>query len=456
LHYRSSRRHKTLSQADPANPQALGHRTGRDRDDETSFSYLVYLEPQPTNIESQRMPSVIYSRKFLYTGMLLVGFVIASLVLLELGVRIFDIGPKINPVWSGNYRLSENPVLGYELAPGSLDVDSRINSHGMRDKEYGVEKPPNTFRIAVIGDSIALGFGVREIFTFSNQLEEILNRSFRTTNGVQFEVLNFGVTGYGFEQSAEMLRSRAIVFDPDVVIYAYTLNDPQEYSLEMGNLMALLTDAEKRFLLLDGPKNLAQSSRLYRFVRYLLTRADSKVGEVPVMERDDPQFRAHHEGKFADYYAQLNTANETWRPVAAGLDKLNAFTTSRGVRLHVAVFPLLTDLVDYPIPNVHRHLAHAFADQSIPHVDLLDFFVCHTKLNQTELGVDELHPNGIGHGLAAVAILRHLLTTGSLPGVFAQDFSGLLRGTSRLATYAKATLDVEAARQGHKTQCPSP
>jgi hypothetical protein len=56
----------------------------------------------------------------------LIGVVIGT-VAVEVFLQIFDIGPKLNVVYRENYRLSSNPVLWYELVPGSPDGDLVIN-----------------------------------------------------------------------------------------------------------------------------------------------------------------------------------------------------------------------------------------------------------------------------------------------------------------------------------------
>ena len=49
------------------------------------------------------------------------------------------------------------------------------NSHGLRDREYAVEKPAGVFRIAVLGSSIDMGWGVGTEETYVNLLEDWLN-----------------------------------------------------------------------------------------------------------------------------------------------------------------------------------------------------------------------------------------------------------------------------------------
>src|SRR5262245_39441623 len=63
------------------------------------------------------------------------------------------------------------PGAGYTLIkPGShyewqgIPVD--INSHGLRGPETTYDKPAGTFRILNLGDSVAMGWGVREEDTY--------------------------------------------------------------------------------------------------------------------------------------------------------------------------------------------------------------------------------------------------------------------------------------------------
>jgi len=57
-----------------------------------------------------------------------------------------------------------NDLLMYELQPNLqrtlFGQPFTTNSHGQRDREYTVEKPPGVFRIAVLGSSIDMGWGV--------------------------------------------------------------------------------------------------------------------------------------------------------------------------------------------------------------------------------------------------------------------------------------------------------
>jgi lysophospholipase L1-like esterase len=135
------------------------------------------------------------------------------------------------------FRPSDNPILFYEPRPGyqgsfeggpGPGAEIQINSQGFRDREYSPEKDAETFRVAVLGDSIIWGHGLTLEDTFAKQLEQLLvEREER-----KVEVLNFGVSGYSTQQEVELYRVKASRFHPDLVIVGYCLNDYEESSVE--------------------------------------------------------------------------------------------------------------------------------------------------------------------------------------------------------------------------------
>jgi hypothetical protein len=67
------------------------------------------------------------------------------------------------------------PAAGYTLMkPGShyewQGIPVEINSHGLRSPETTYEKPSGTFRILNLGDSVTMGWGIREEDTYGQRL----------------------------------------------------------------------------------------------------------------------------------------------------------------------------------------------------------------------------------------------------------------------------------------------
>ncbi|MDA0991942.1 MAG: SGNH/GDSL hydrolase family protein, partial [Verrucomicrobia bacterium] len=135
------------------------------------------------------------------------------------------------------FRLTDNPVLGYVLRENYRDDNPNlndswpvINSHGQRDIERTYDKPAGTTRIIMLGDSVVMGNGIRDLNdTLSRQLERQLQPD-------PIEVLNFGVSGYCTRSEVELLKVRGLQYDPDVVILVFVMNDYANISNDILNI----------------------------------------------------------------------------------------------------------------------------------------------------------------------------------------------------------------------------
>ena len=96
------------------------------------------------------------------------------------------------------------------------------NSAGFRGPERSRETPAAVDRIAVIGDSTAMGWGVEEEDTYAARLDLALDSDTGTDT---VEVLNFGLAGLNIEEVIQRLEDLGLGFDPDVVVYGFALND---------------------------------------------------------------------------------------------------------------------------------------------------------------------------------------------------------------------------------------
>jgi len=138
--------------------------------------------------------------------------VFGSFVAGEVIVRIFKKEPAPFVI------ASKNPKLITELNKNYKG----INSWGMRDKEFALADIQGLYKIAVIGDSHVYSIKVKDNDdTFPSKLEKYLHESGKNS----VKVLNFGIPGYNMAQELEVLQSKALMFEPRLVILQYTIND---------------------------------------------------------------------------------------------------------------------------------------------------------------------------------------------------------------------------------------
>ena len=111
-------------------------------------------------------------------------------------------------------------LLGFELIPGWRGVFSgnelTINRWGMRDMDRSLKKPAGVVRIAVVGSSVVMGYGVKDDETMTQRLEQMLNAR---GDGVRYEVLNFGSGRYYAIHRRLLLEKKILAFEPDAVVY---------------------------------------------------------------------------------------------------------------------------------------------------------------------------------------------------------------------------------------------
>ncbi|HEV7893043.1 MAG TPA: SGNH/GDSL hydrolase family protein [Pyrinomonadaceae bacterium] len=319
-----------------------------------------------------------------------------GLLIFELFLRVvgFTYPVFYEPDTSRGYALRPD-MQGWYRKEGEAFV--KINSDGLRDREHTKVKPPETFRIAVVGDSYAEAFQVAQGAAFWSVMERRL-QDCHALQGRRVEVINFGVSGYGTAQELITLREKVWEYSPDVVLLAVTTNNDV-----LDNSRALkLTDEIPYFTLRDGQLVLDNSFRdarafrlrdsaLNRTGRWLRDRLRFvqaiHLAQVALKSRLDawrhgndaqdkqkdanqqspaPTTNVQQQGGPTDELGAANVvyrepSDDTWRDAWAVTEKLVA-TMSAEVRGHGARFLLVTlsnGIQVYPEPSARK----AFADR---------------------------------------------------------------------------------------------
>jgi hypothetical protein len=205
-----------------------------------SFSSPEKTNPQPPQ---KATPKRIFIRRVL----LFISGLAFGLILAEVGLRLAGF-TYFNPsTYDSELGFALRPnAEGWWTREGSAYI--KINSRGLRDYEHQFQKPNNTIRIAVLGDSFAEAFQVSTENTFWSVMQREL-QSALAPQKKQVEVLNFGVSGFSTARELIMLRQRVWQYEPDVVVLQIT---PGNDIRDNSRVLAIFTDALPYFVYKDG------------------------------------------------------------------------------------------------------------------------------------------------------------------------------------------------------------
>jgi hypothetical protein len=170
-------------------------------------------------------------RKHIFSLLTLIASSLICVLCVELFVRVvIDDGLQFDlEMWKyarDLKRIADNPLIGHEHVPNSaghfMGVDVKINSKGLRDREIPYQRDPSLRRILMLGDSIALGWGVPIDETFAKRIEQLSK-----TGGPALEVINTGVGNYNTIMEVEYFLQEGYKFQPDIVVLNYFINDAE-------------------------------------------------------------------------------------------------------------------------------------------------------------------------------------------------------------------------------------
>jgi len=137
---------------------------------------------------------------------------------------------------------------GREVRVAPFEV--AINAAGFRDAEYPLDKPPGTYRIFALGDSITFGLGVNNREAYP----EVLERELNARLDFPIEVLNLGLPGASTDD--ELVRLRGFMaYSPDFLLLQVTNNDAYECGESWNKAISTLgieeADHETKYRLVD-------------------------------------------------------------------------------------------------------------------------------------------------------------------------------------------------------------
>jgi hypothetical protein len=265
-----------------------------------------------------------------------------------------------------------------EIAPsvstvlGGAPITS--NRLGMRDREYEKIKPPNTYRIVLLGSSHDQGTGVKDEETYENLVEDRLNHGLPDPRYSRYEILNMAVGGHGVLQRLFRLEQEGFKFQPDAVIFSVAATDRQFLLQHLSKCLALH---------IEGP------SEYGKFLKQLTRKANVRAGmpDVMIERRLLPYIPEIYEwvfGRLAQQCAQRDVrAVVIYRPAPVDFDGLE--------------------------PAGRRELLRLAKAAKLEVIDLSPAFDSVVDRNTLMLAKWDQHTNALGHRLLADKLYEGLV-----------------------------------------------
>lgn len=284
----------------------------------------------------------VYNRIFSFVA-ILIG-ILLSLGAIELASRtILDDGMNFDlEMWKyarDIKRVSPIEGLGHDHIPNTrgtyMGVPVSINSLGYRDREFALEKPQNTVRILMLGDSVTFGWGVELEHTVAKLLEARLNRS---ANTHPVEVINAGVGNYNTFMEVKEFTERGYKLNPDIVVLNYFINDTEP---------------------LPHRRDLSLLEHFYA-AAFVMGRVD-RLQRIYLGKED-----------WKNYYLGLYSQESIdWFKTKSAIRRLIQYCSENHIKLIIANYPELHELAPYPFQNVTEQLETIATSSEVPFIDLL-------------------------------------------------------------------------------------
>ena len=278
-----------------------------------------------------------------------------------------------------NIERVDDRLLRYQYVPGAKangTGERWNNSLGLNDREYSTVKPPDVYRIAVLGDSVPNDGSMLNEETFHERLETMFNdqRFIEHKTGTEYrkvEVLNVSCEGYNTLQEVRLFEKVYDSFKPDLVIIAYVLNDPfiQDGSYRrFGNSFFMF--------------------KVTMFVEYMIF----DIYQKPL----------------ADLFFGFHGRYSFDLIVKSSFERLKLLSELHGFDVMVGIIPLILSFEDHPFGDIYQQVADLAESQGFGAVQMFDRFK-DVPIESVSKGGDFTHPLPAGHAIMANILNDYIL-----------------------------------------------
>lgn len=283
-------------------------------------------------------------------------------------------------------------------APASFPADNaRISFWVDQDRQHPwVAEGSNTLRVAILGDSITAGAGVRGQLTFGGQLEWLLNLN----GGAPPAMVGVFAQAGTSPVNQKFLLKRALDIKPSLLILGTTVSDLEDR--KVPEPLMSLAEATRPLDPPPGATGLARYSRA--LARWARARESRRIREAT---------RRYYEFLFQEEYSG-------WNNYCHAVRAFRDACRTRQVEFIVLVLPPMNDVRAHAdsLEKHSRMLRRFLAGEQIPCLDLLPLLQEYAPERLELVPGEDSHFNELGHRVIAENVFAYLLANGFIPQAY--------------------------------------
>lgn len=301
-------------------------------------------------------------KKVLPNYLTILVYILLIVLFIEIGLR-FYIAPSLKKL---PFMLSNIKGVPY------VEVDFN---------DFDIEK--NKPRIIVIGDYISIHKSFKEKKNYPEVLESKLNYT--------FEIINTGALFYSLPEEMNLLKNKALEFNPDIVVIGYIFNDI-DYNNPQNAIRRLKIKNDLYSFKILSPlilKEIRFKTKLRNREKYIYSNKNS------IMD---------------DYYDKYNNPKHI-SILRSHLNELKEIQSQRNVKIIFVIIPIFYDFKDKRNNAINNVVYGMCIENQLICIDMLKVFKSHRVNDVKENDGDIWHPNELGIELIADEIYKNMINS---------------------------------------------
>jgi len=330
---------------------------------------------------------------------------------------------------TGSYRLKPN--LDIRTKVGNTEISIKTNSFGMHWRQVDKENSGKKVRVAFVGDSFTFGCWAKNFqSSFVGAFETHLSKD-------NYEVLNFGVGGYGLSDIELLLREEISHFHPDYIFLAFfngndfrdTYLGTEKYNIVEGAAQwdnRIIEEklppeyrTERHLDHAEGPKNILReklaTSRALSRIRSIFLKTRKSINNSENTSVFINEFKHSKQITSYPFWSQIpypSVADNAREVSMQTLDRIRSFAQSRNMTLLVVSIPYREQVyvekmagIDYDLELPQRYVETYAKENDVPYLDLLPLLREYVRDKHMDIYISgDPHFNTRGHRIIGESI----------------------------------------------------